>query len=110
MTIDEQYIAKAMELQGLIEYQDNTIVSKELVKKTTGTITLFAVDEGQGISEHSAPFDALVQVIDGEAIVTIGGENHVVRKDQMIIMPADIPHALKADQKFKMMLTMIKSE
>ena len=108
--IEEQYISKAMEMEGLIEYQEGTIVSKELVKHTTGTITLFAVDEGQGIIEHSAPFDAVVQIIEGEAIIVIGGEDHVVRKGQMIIMPADIPHALKGNPKFKMMLTMIKYE
>lgn len=108
--IDEQYLSKAMELEGLIEYNENAVVSKELIKHTTGTITIFAFDKGQGLSEHSAPFDAFLQVIDGEALITIGGEDHVVRKGQMIIMPADIPHAVKADQKFKMMLTMIKYE
>ncbi len=106
--VSEEYLSKAMDVDGIIEYQDDTIVSKELVKHDTGTITLFAVDEGQGISEHSAPFDAIVQIIDGEAVITIGGEDHTVKKDQMIIMPADIPHALKANKKFKMMLTMIK--
>lgn len=108
--IEEQYLSKAIEMEGLIEYQEGTIVSKELVKHTTGTITVFAVAEGQGISEHAAPFDAVVQIIDGEALITIGGENHTVRKGQMIIMPADIPHALKGSPKFKMMLTMIKYE
>lgn len=110
MEIEEQYLSKAMEMEGLIEYQDGTIVSKELIKHTTGTMTIFAIAEGQGISEHSAPFDAVVQVVDGEALITIGDEDHTVRKGQMIIMPADIPHALKGSPKFKMILTMIKYE
>lgn len=107
--IEEQYLSKAMDVDGLIDYQEGTIVSKELVKHDTGTITLFAVAEGQAISEHSAPFDAIAQIIDGEAIITIGGKDNAVSKGQMIIMPADIPHALKGNPSFKMMLTMIKN-
>lgn len=106
--IEKQYLSKALEMEELVEYQEGTIVSKELVKHDTGTITLFAVAEGQGISEHSAPFDAIAQIIDGEALIAIGGVDHAVSKGQMIIMPANIPHALKGNPSFKMMLTMIK--
>lgn len=92
-----------------IAYQDGAVVSREIVKKPTGTVTLFAFDEGQGLSEHTAPFDALAQIIDGEAEITISGIPHRVRSGEMILMPAGQPHALKAPQPFKMILTMIRS-
>lgn len=94
---------------NLIDYQENSVVSTEIVKKETGTITMFAFDEGEGLSEHSAPFDAMVQVIDGTLKLTIDGEVYVLNKGDMIIMPANVPHALHAETKFKMILTMIKS-
>lgn len=94
---------------SVIDYQEGSIVSKEILKKETGTITLFAFDQGQGLSEHIAPFDASVIIVDGEAEVIINKESQVVRKGGMIIMPANEPHALRASQRFKMLLVMIKS-
>jgi quercetin dioxygenase-like cupin family protein len=95
-------------LEGMLDYQSDSIVSKTLIEKATGTVTLFAFDQGQGLSEHTAPFDAMVQVLDGEVAITISGEDFSVKKGEMIIMPANEPHALKAVAPFKMMLTMIK--
>lgn len=92
----------------LIAYQEGSVVSREILKKKSGTITLFAFDKAQGLSEHKAPFDALVQVLDGKAEVTLGGVPHLLGKDDLILMPADVPHALKAIERFKMMLTMIR--
>ena len=91
-----------------IKYSDQAVVSKTLIKKKTGTVTLFAFDKGEGLSEHTAPFDALVQVIDGKAEVVLGGTPHIVSEGEMILMPANVPHALKAMEKFKMMLVMIR--
>jgi quercetin dioxygenase-like cupin family protein len=92
-----------------VDYQVGSIVSKEILKKETGTITLFAFDKGQGLSEHTAPFDATVVIADGQAEILIAAESHFVKKGEMIIMPATVPHALKANEKFKMLLVMIKS-
>ncbi len=92
----------------VIEYSAGAIVSKEILKTEKGTITLFAIDEGQGISEHSAPFDVLVQIIDGEAQIIISGKDHTVKAGESLIMPADEPHALKALKQFKMLLVMIR--
>jgi quercetin dioxygenase-like cupin family protein len=91
----------------LISYQDGSIVSREIVKSAGGTITLFAFDEGQGLSEHTAPFDALVTLLDGEAQITISGKTSIVKAGQMILMAAGKPHALKAKQRFKMLLVML---
>jgi quercetin dioxygenase-like cupin family protein len=93
----------------LVNYQDGAIVSRELVKKPTGTVTVFAFDEGQGLSEHTAPFDALVQVVEGEAEIMISGKPHYLTGGELILMPAHQPHALKAFTRFKMILTMIRS-
>ena len=92
----------------LIQYQPGAVVSREIVKKKTGTVTVFAFDQGQGLSEHTAPFDALVHVIDGQATITVGGKPHTISAGQMILMPANIPHALAATQRFKMILIMIR--
>ena len=92
----------------LVAYQAGAVVSREIVKKKTGTVTLFAFDKAQGLSEHTAPLDALAQVLDGVAEITIGGVPHRVGKDEMILMPANVPHALKAVERFKMMLVMIR--
>ena len=92
-----------------VNYQDGAVVSRELVKKSTGTVPLFAFDEGQGLSEHTAPFDALVQLLEGEAEILVSGQSHRVQGGEMILLPAGQPHALKATQRFKMMLTMIRS-
>lgn len=102
-------MAKAISLSSFIGYQKGAVVSKELIKKETGTATVFAFDKGQGLSEHTAPFDALVYVIDGEAQISIAGKICRVKKGEMIILPAKRPHALKAEKKFRMLLVMIKS-
>ena len=91
-----------------VAYIDGAVVSKTLIKKDTGTVTLFAFEAGQGLSEHTAPFDALVQVLDGEARITIGGDARTVSSGEMIIMPANVPHALQAEKAFKMLLVMIR--
>jgi quercetin dioxygenase-like cupin family protein len=100
---------KAQNLVDFVSYQKGPVVSKTLIERKTGTVTLFAFDKGQALSEHKAPYDALVCVLDGEAEITIGGEPVLVKAGEMLIMPADIPHALKAVAPFKMMLTMIRS-
>ena len=96
-------------LTGLVDYQDGSIVSKEIIRKDTGTITLFAFDQGQGLSEHTVPFDAFVQILEGEAEINIAGQKNLVEAGQIIIMPANKPHSLRALGRFKMMLVMIKS-
>ena len=102
---------KVIDVEGLIEYQEGSVVSMEVIKKELGTVTLFAFDKGQGLSEHSAPFDAMVQIIDGEAEITLAGEPHTVKKGEMLILPANVPHALQAvNGPYKMILTMIKSD
>jgi quercetin dioxygenase-like cupin family protein len=95
-------------LTSLAEYQKGTIVSRMIINKSNGTITIFAFDENQALSEHTAPFDALIQILDGEAEVTISHVKYNLKKGEMIIMPANEPHAVKATTKFKMMLCMIK--
>ena len=100
---------KVSSLVDLVNYQEKSVVSQTLIEKKTGTVTLFAFDEGQGLSEHTAPFDAMVSLLDGEAEITISGNAHKVKCGEMIIMPANEPHALRAVKRFKMMLTMIKS-
>ena len=101
--------AKALSVSDLLRYQADAIVSYEILKKDTGTVTLFAFDKGQGLSEHTAPFDALVYIVDGRAEVKISGKSRILKEGQMIIMPANKPHALKALQKFKMLLIMIRA-
>jgi quercetin dioxygenase-like cupin family protein len=96
-------------LRDLIDYQDGSVVSREIIRKSTGTITLFAFDKGQGLSEHTAPFDALVQILDGEAEIAISGQAYHLKEGQMIILPVNEVHALKAISKFKMLLVMIRS-
>jgi len=101
--------AKVISLTDLADYQQNSIVSRTIVDKKTGTITFFAFDEGQALSEHTAPFDALVYLLDGEAEIIISGKPFRLKQGEMIIMPANEPHALKAAKKFKMILIMIRS-
>lgn len=91
-----------------IEYQNNSIVSKQLIKKPNGNITLFAFDKDESLTEHTSPFEAVVQMIDGEMEITIGGNPYKVKAGEVIIMPPDVPHGLKALAKSKMLLTMIK--
>ncbi len=99
----------ATKLKDLVDYQDGSVVSRAIIDKKTGTVTLFSFDEGQSLSEHTAPFDALVYLLDGEAEVTISGKTNRLTEGKMIIMPANEPHALRAIKRFKMMLVMIKS-
>ncbi|MDI3483767.1 MAG: hypothetical protein PWQ74_354 [Methanobacteriaceae archaeon] len=105
----EKLKGKVLKLQELIDYQEDAVVSREIIRRDTGTVTIFAFDKGQGLSEHTAPFDAMVQIIDGKAEITISGEKHVLEAGEMIIMPANEPHALYAIEPYKMILTMIKS-
>jgi quercetin dioxygenase-like cupin family protein len=100
---------EAPKLTEMIDYQEASVVSRTLIDKKAGTVTLFAFDERQGLSEHTAPYDALVEIIDGEAEVTISGKKNHLKAGEMIIMPANQPHSLKATAKFKMLLTMIRS-
>jgi quercetin dioxygenase-like cupin family protein len=102
-------IGQAGKLIDLVNYQDGSIVSKEIIKNEKGTVTLFAFDKGQGLSEHTAPFDALVYDFDGKAEVTIEGKPHLLGAGEIIIMPANKPHALKAVERFKMLLVMVRS-
>ena len=97
-------------LQKHIDYADGSVVSKTLIQKDTGTITLFAFDAGQGLSEHKAPFDAVVTILDGRAEITIGGNTSTVKTGEMLIMPANITHALHAKERYKMLLVMIRGE
>jgi quercetin dioxygenase-like cupin family protein len=108
MTTDEQ-LHQAASMAGLIDYQSGTVASRTIVKGKTGTVTVFAFDQGEELSEHTAPFDALVHVIDGQAEITIDGQPHALEAGEMIVMPADRPHAVRAVQKFKMVLVMIRS-
>ena len=98
-----------LNLAGLVDYQAGAVVSRTLAKKETGTVTVFAFDKGEGLSEHTAPFDATVQVLDGSVDITISGARYRVSAGEIIIMPANEPHGLKAPERFKMLLTMIRS-
>jgi len=102
-------VAKNRDLNSLIEYAPDSIVSKTLLDKPVGAVTLFAFDAGQKLSEHTTPYDALVQVIDGAAAITIAGKTKKVSAGQIIIMPANVPHAVAAERKFKMLLIMIRA-
>ncbi|OGX19619.1 MAG: cupin [Omnitrophica WOR_2 bacterium RBG_13_44_8b] len=99
---------QVLTLKEMVEYQDGSIVSKEIIKKEAGTVTLFAFDKGQGLSEHTAPFDALVNMLEGQAEVTIAGKPSTVKEGEMIIMPANKPHSVQATSRFKMLLVLIK--
>lgn len=98
------------DLSKSVEYSDGSVVSKTITKKTTGNLSLFAFDKGQGLSEHSAPFDAIIQILDGNAEISIDRKPYKLITGQFIIMPANIPHSVFAHEKFKMLLTMIKGE
>jgi len=102
-------LAQVLNLESLLDYQEGSVVSRTIIDKNVGTVTLFSFDRDQGLSEHTAPFDALVYVFDGKADIIISGKSHILEKGQMIIMPANDPHALKALERFKMMLIMIKA-
>ena len=102
--------AEAIRLDSLLQYVPGSVVSRTLIKRPVGTVTLFSFDAGQGLSEHTAPFDAYVQVVDGEGEITISGTKFTLQAGQMIIMPANEPHSVKAVKKFKMLLVMIKGK
>jgi len=102
--------SKIYDLAGSIEYASGSVVSKIITKNDTGNLTIFAFDKGQGLSEHSAPFDALIQIIEGSGEIEINKQSHWLSKGQFIIMPANVPHAVKAIERFKMFLIMIKGE
>lgn len=104
-----ELIGNALTLSDLVAYNEGAVVSKTLIDKKVGTVTIFSFGAGQGLSEHTVPYDAFVQIVDGEAEVTINGEPHTVSAGQMIIMPANIPHELKAVKPFKMLLVMIRA-
>jgi quercetin dioxygenase-like cupin family protein len=101
-------IGVVLNMKNMVSYQPGSVVSRTVLDKSVGTVTVFAFDSGQGLSEHTAPFDALVQIIDGAADITIAGSVHTVREGEMIIMPANKPHSLKAHTQFKMFLIMIR--
>ena len=108
-TASDNLTGRALTLADLVQYQAGAVVSRTLIDKKIGTLTLFSFDDGQGLSEHTAPYDAVVQVVEGAADVTIAGEIHRLTAGQMIIMPANIPHALRAAGPFKMLLVMIRA-
>ena len=101
--------AEVLRLAELVNYQEGAVVSRTLVKRATGTVTVFAFDEGQGLSEHTAPFAALVQVLEGEAEVSVSGKPLATKAGEAVLLPAQQPHAIKATTRFKMLLTMIRS-
>jgi len=103
-------MGKGQRLADLVEYAEDSIVSKTILDKPVGTITLFAFDKGQRLSEHQTPYDAGVQIVDGAALLTIGGEDVKVSAGEIIIMPGNVPHAVAAEEKFKMLLTMIRAQ
>ena len=103
------FIGKALETKGLVTYHTGSVISRTLIDRKVGTITLFSFDAGQGLSEHTVPYDAFVQIVDGTAEVTIDGVAQNVAAGEFIIMPANIPHSLKAVEQFKMMLVMIRA-
>jgi quercetin dioxygenase-like cupin family protein len=102
-------IGNPEQIETLVDYQEDSVVSKTLIDKKTGTVTLFAFDKGQGLSEHTAPFDAFVYIVDGKADIVIAGERKMAVKGETIIMPANKPHSLTAKEPFKMLLVMIRS-
>ena len=105
----DRMVGRAARLIDLMAYQEGSVVSRTILDKTAGTVTLFAFDEAQGLSEHMAPFDALVHILDGEAEVTISSRPIRLKQGEMVIMPANEPHSLRALKRFKMMLVMIRS-
>jgi quercetin dioxygenase-like cupin family protein len=105
----EELVGQALDLTDLADYQEGSIVSRTIIDKKAGTVTFFAFAEGQGLSEHTAPFDALVYLVEGEAEIVISGKPIHLKGGEMVIMPANQPHALRATRNFKMILTMIRS-
>ncbi|OQA01359.1 MAG: Cupin domain protein [Bacteroidetes bacterium ADurb.Bin408] len=110
MITNEFNKSKTFRFKDEIDYASGSVVSKIILKKETGNVTLFSFDKGQNLSEHTAPFDAMIQVIEGQAEIIINRQAYILKEGESIIMPADIPHAVNAIEKFKMVLTMIKSK
>ena len=106
----KDYRNQPLNLSGEIQYADDSVVSKVILQKETGNLTVFAFDAGQGLSEHTSPFDAVIEILEGSASVTVGDQTHKLSAGQTLIMPANIPHALDAEERFKMLLIMIRSE
>jgi quercetin dioxygenase-like cupin family protein len=100
----------AIEMAGFVGYAEGAVVSRTLLDKQAGTLTLFSFDEGQGLSEHTSPYDATVLIVDGEAALTIGGKTVQAKAGELVIMPAGVPHALRAERRFKMLLIMIREK
>lgn len=96
-------------LSGMVQYQKGSIVSRVIAKKPSGNVTMFAFDKGEGLSEHTSPFDALAQIVDGEAEIIVAGVRHQLGAGDLILLPANVPHALEATRRFKMLLTMLRS-
>ena len=107
--LPQDFMGTSLAVENLVAYQKNSVVSKQILNKKTGSLTLFAFDKGEGLSEHTAPYDASVLILDGKAEIRIGGKPHRIKKGELIIMPANIPHSLKAVERFKMLLIMIRS-
>jgi len=108
-TKSEMSVAEVVRLADLVNYQEGAVVSRTLLKRATGTVTLFSFDEGQGLSEHTAPFDAVAHLLEGEAEIAVSGKPLRTKAGEAVLMPANQPHSLKALSKFKMLLTMIRS-
>jgi quercetin dioxygenase-like cupin family protein len=106
----ESLLGKAMDIKGLIGYQDHAVVSRTLIDRKEGTMTVFAFDMGEGLSEHTAPFDATVLVLEGDVEISIDGKSQTLKEGEMVIMPAKHPHALRALTRFKMMLIMVRGQ
>lgn len=106
---NEKDLTSVYTLENLIDYAEGSVISKAIIKKPSGSVTLFSFDKGEELSEHTAPFDALVQILDGEAVINIADKKNIVSKGMTIMLPANKPHALKAEKRFKMLLTMIRS-
>ena len=106
---NNKFLTRVVKFTDLVEYQEGSVVSRTIIDKKMGTVTIFAFDEGQGLSEHTAPYDALVNILDGNAEIVISGKVFQLKEGEMVIMPANEPHSLKAIKKFKMLLTMIRS-
>jgi len=106
--IPKKFLARPFDLAGAVRYSTDSVVSKTVLDKPTGTLTLFAFDAGQGLSEHTSPYDATVLIVDGQAELTIGGKTVTARAGELVIMPAKVPHSLRAVERFKMLLIMIR--
>lgn len=109
-TIVNDVRGKTIDMAGFVDYAGGSVVSKTLLDKKAGTLTLFSFDQGQGLSEHTSPYDATVLVVDGEATLVIGGKPIVAKTGEMVIMPAGVPHSLRAEKRFKMLLVMIREK